>query len=139
MAEPKYFVWGKRFHSQVKEDFIKYNKDGQLGFEKRIQLLNSKIGRLDILITELGDYVAIYEIKATNWDLIKQNNIIKNAWSHQHQLLKYVDTYIEKDVNVSLGIIYPCPPKTPGLRERVEEYLENCGTPAYWFTEVKGS
>ena len=138
MTEPSCFVKGKIFQAEVREDFIKNNKDGLLGFEKTTKLLDNKKGRMDILISELGDYVAVYEIKATNWDLIKPKNIIKNAWSHQHQLLKYVDTYIKQNVDVWLGIIYPFPPKTPDLRERIETYLENRGTPAYWFTEIKG-
>jgi len=138
MTEPICFIKGKRFQEEVRNDFIRNNKDGLLCFEEKIKLLNNKNGRMDILVSELGDFVAVYEIKATNWDLIKPSNIIKNAWSHQHQLLKYVDTYIKKNIDVCLGIIYPFPPLIPGLRERVEKYLENCGTPAYWFTEIKG-
>jgi len=90
-----------------------------------------------VLIIELGEYVAVYEVKATDWDLIKQKNIKKNAWRHQHQLCKYVDTYIRENVNVCVGIIYPAPPKDPDLRKIIENYLEQYGAPAYWFTEIK--
>ena len=138
MSEPSFFIKGKKFQEEVRNDFIRNNKDGFLNFEEKIKLLNNKSGRMDILVSELGDFVAVYEIKSTNWDLINPKNIIKNAWSHQHQLLKYVDTYIAKNIDVCLGIIYPFPPVTHGLRERIEMYLENYGTPAYWFTEIKG-
>ena len=130
MAEPSCFVRGKKFQEEVRNDFIRNNKDGLLGFEETIKLLNNKNGRMDRIVSELGDFVTIYEIKATNWDLIKPRNIIKNAWSHQHQLLKYVDTYIDKNIDVCLGIIYPFPPQTSGLRDKLEKYLENYGTPA---------
>lgn len=89
-------------------------------------------------MSEIGNYVAVYEIKATNWDLIKPKNIKKNAWRHQHQLIKYVETYIEENIDVCLGIIYPFPPQKPGLRDVIEKYLEEYGTPAYWFVEIKG-
>ncbi len=138
MTEPSCFIRGKEFQNLVREDFVKNNKDGVLGFEETRKLLNNKKGRLDVLVTALGDFIAIYEIKATNWDLIKPKNIIKNVWSHQHQLLKYVDTYVEENIDVCLGIIYPSPPKKDGLREKIEKYLENYGTPPYWFTEIKG-
>ena len=139
MPEPKRLSRGKKFQKLVQEDFSNNNKDGKLGFEKTRNLLNNKKGRLDILITELSDDVAIYEIKATDWDKIKPKNIKKNAWRHQHQLINYVETYVELNISVWLGIIYPAPSKTPGLREILEKYLESYGTPAYWFTEIKSS
>jgi len=138
MAEPQKLLQGKIFQEIVREDFRKNNKDGLLGFEKTRMLKGNRKGRLDVLVTDLGDYVAVYEIKATDWDRIKPKNIKKNAWKHQRQLIKYVDSYVEEDVDVSLGIIYPYPPKKQGLKELIESYLENYGTPAYWFTEIRG-
>jgi len=101
--------------------------------------VRKKSGRMDILISELGDFVTILEIKATDWDRIKPRNIRRNLWRHQKQLFAYVDTCIEVDkLDVCLGIIYPRPPKTPGLRERIEACLEgNYGVPAYWYTEIR--
>lgn len=138
MSEPECFIRGKQFQKIVREDFRKNNKDGRLTFEKIRKLSKKKTGRLDILISELGDYVAVHEIKATDWDLIKPKNIKKNAWRHQNQLCKYVDTYIRENVNVCVDIIYPTPPETFGLRETIENYLEHYGAPAYWFNEIKG-
>lgn len=83
MSEPECFIRGKQFHKIIREDFRNNNKYGLLTFEKVRKLSAKRNGRLYILITELGDYVAIYEIKATNWDLIKPKNVKKNAWRHQ--------------------------------------------------------
>lgn len=139
MPEPECLLRGKQFQEIVREDFRKNNKDGLLTFEKVRKLSRKKTGRLDILVSELGDYVAVYEIKATDWDSIKPKNIKKNAWRHQNQLCKYVNTYIKENVDVCVGIIYAAPPKTPGLRETIETYLENYGAPAYWFNEINSN
>lgn len=94
---------------------------------------------MDILITELGNFVTILEIKATDWDRIKPKNIKKNLYRHQGQLFKYVDKNIEiEKMDVCLGIIYPKPPRKKGLREFIEKRLEETYlVPAYWYKEIK--
>lgn len=83
MPEPECFICGKQFQEIVREDFRKNNKDGLLGFEKSRKLSTKRTGRLDILITDLGDYVAVYEIKATDWESIKPENNKNNDRRHQ--------------------------------------------------------
>ena len=139
MSEPPQLKRGKQFQKEVYRDFELHNKGGKFEPEQNRGLLNGKKGRIDVLVSDLGDMVAIYEIKATDWDKIKPQNVKKNAWCHQRQLLKYVETYIEEGIQVSLGIIYPEPPKSLELREMLEEYLMEYGAPAYWFSEIKGS
>ena len=142
MAEPQQLVRGKKFQRRVQADFFHNSKSGVTRIEAWISFadfpkLTATGGRADILVTDLGDQVAIYEIKATDWDRINPRNITKNLWRHQNQLFRYVDKYLEvDDLSVCLGIIYPRPPRKPGLRERVENYLESYGTPAYWYTEI---
>ncbi len=144
MTEPEQLIRGKKFQKIVQDDFEKNSKDGFVKSEAVIKFdglkkIKKRSGRADILITELGDdLVAIYEIKATDWDKIKPKNVTKNMWSHANQLLKYVEKYIVIDnMSVSLGVIYPYPPKKSGLRDVVESYLEHYGTPAYWYNEIK--
>jgi hypothetical protein len=143
MAEPQELKRGKAFQKQVQADFHKNSKDGTTRTEARISFADlPKIaqnwGRADILVDDLGDYVALYEIKATDWDRIVPKNVTKNLWRHQNQLLHYVDKFLEVDqLDVCLGIIYPLPPKKPGLRDRIESYLEAHGTPAYWYSEIR--
>jgi hypothetical protein len=95
---------------------------------------------MDIFIDGMGGGdIAIYEIKATDWDRIKPKNRRRNLYRHWKQLIEYVEKFVEVDgFSVSLGIIYPEPPRTPGLREYVEETVEEYGACAYWFTEVRG-
>lgn len=145
MNEPEQLIRGKIFQKIVQEDFSINSKGGNVTLEafidfKVLRKTKKKSGRADILITEdgEGEFVTILEIKATDWDKIKSKNIKKNLWSHQNQLLRYVEKYIEVDnVDVCLGIIYPYPPQKKDLRNIIESYLENYGAPAYWYNEIK--
>ncbi len=139
MTEPKQLARGKQFQKEVYEDFAQNNKGGKFLSEQYRDLVNGKKGRMDILISDMDDMVAIYEIKATNWDKIKPTNIKKNAWSHQRQLHKYVETYVEEGMDVCVGIIYPEPPLSDELRELLEEYLTEYGAPPYWFSEIQSA
>ena len=99
-----------------------------------------KRGRMDIFISEVADdYVMIIEIKATDWDRIKPKNIKRNLYRHSKQLYNYIDKYMTIDnKDVGLGVIYPEPPKTKGLREFVEETaMAKYSFPVYWYSEVK--
>ena len=143
MNEPEQLIRGKFFQKIVQQDFSENSKDGNVTPEaficfEGLRKNQKKSGRADILITELGEFVTILEIKATDWDKIKSQNIKKNLWRHQHQLLRYVEKYIEVDnMNVCLGIIYPHPPQKKELRDVIESYLDHYGTPAYWYSEIK--
>lgn len=143
MTEPRQLKRGKEFQKQVQEDFRLHSQDGKLVAEAHISFENllsvsAKAGRADILITELGDFVTVLEIKATDWDRIIPGNVTRNLWRHQRQLFRYVDKFMDVDnISVCLGIIYPEPPAMPGLRERIEGYLESYGVPAYWFNELR--
>lgn len=146
MPEPTQLKRGKVFQKTVQADYLDNTKDGKAEreFHLKLEQLPAKkdkiqTGRADILITEKGDdFVSILEIKATDWDRIKPKNIKRNLASHHRQIMKYIDKYLMIDkLDVCTGIIYPKPPRCPKLRQEIETYLEERGTPAYWYTEVK--
>ena len=143
MGEPEQLRRGKRFQHIVQSDFENNSKDGHVQREARIVLRHksgsdSKFGRADILITELGDAVTILEIKATNWERIKPKNVKKNLWRHQRQLFSYMKKYLDVDkITVYPGIIYPEPPRDPKFRKTIETYLDEYGAPAYWYNEIR--
>lgn len=144
MSESEQLVRGKRFQALVQDDFRRNTRDGTALREARVSFegmenARKRSGRMDILITELGEFVTILEIKATNWDRIKPANVRRNLWRHQRQLLAYVDKYLKVDkLDVCLGIIYPHPPGKAGLRDFVEKHLEeDYGVPAYWYSEIR--
>ncbi len=84
MTEPERLKKGKDFEKEVVADFRKHSEDGFVSSNDTIQLSklradHGKRGRPDILITELGDFVTILEIKCTDWDRIKLKNCMPSA------------------------------------------------------------
>jgi len=144
LPEPELLKRGKKFQKIVQQDFTNNTRDGIAIREETISFkglneIMQKSGRMDILITELGDFVTILEIKATDWDRIDSKNVKRNLYRHQKQLFNYVDKYLNIDkLDVCLGIIYPKPPRKKRLRQVIEKYLDdNYGVPAYWYNEIK--
>jgi hypothetical protein len=143
MPEPEQLKRGKKFQRIVQEDFEQNTKNWKCLSEafisfKELEKIKQKSGRIDIFIKGLGDFVTIVEIKATDWDRIKPENIKKNLYRHQKQLFNYIEKYLEVDkLDVCPGIIYPKPPHKKGLKKFIEKYLEeNYGVPAYWYTDI---
>jgi len=145
MPEPEQLKRGKIFQAIVQSDFQTNSKDGFVAIEEHISFkdlkkLKQKRGRMDIFIYEdSDDYVTILEIKATNWDRIKEKNIRRNLYRHYNQLFKYIDKFVEIDnLNVCHGIIYPEPPLKKGLKGYIEKCaMDNYSFPVYWYTEIK--
>ena len=137
MTEPRRLKNGKIFQARVQKAFgVPEDWDYASIFEHTIRH-NERGGRIDILLRDDKDFVAVFEIKATDWDRIKPKNVTKNLWSHQHQLLRYIDKFLQADdLSVCPGIVYPSAPRTTELRDRVESYLLDYGIPAYWFDEL---
>ena len=137
MVEPKRLRDGKRFQERVCNAFgIPQPRDYAAVFEHGISH-KERFGRIDIFLHDDADFVAVFEIKATDWDRIKPRNVTKNLWSHQHQLLRYIEKFVDGDnLSVTPGIIYPSAPKSQDLRNRIETYLLSYGVPAYWFDEL---
>ena len=141
-VQPAQLRRGRAFESRVKADW-KMTAEGEPETEKTIPLLagltktgRPKQGRMDVFVDDSGDFVVVVEIKATNWDRILPKNVQRNLGSHRRQVWKYIDKYLDVDqVNVCAGIIYPTFPKTLGLRERIEEYLNGYGLQVVWYDD----
>ncbi|MCP5372237.1 MAG: hypothetical protein H6907_10950 [Hyphomicrobiales bacterium] len=143
MPEPEPLKRGKAFQKVVQADFRDNSRDGKVFAERSVAAAvgagSRTAGRMDVFVGELDGYAVILEIKATDWDRIKPANVRRNLWRHQRQLFRYIDTFMDgTGLDVCLGVIYPEPPRTPGLRARIEAILEDYGTPAYWFPDIRG-
>ena len=140
--EPEQLRRGKEFHKLVQANW-QHDAQGGVNIEHTINLFPSssnlkhmKKGRLDIFVDELGDYVAVVEIKSTNWDSIKQGNIRKLLSSHRRQVWKYITKYLDKDnKSVCAGIIYPNAPNNNNLQLLIESYLNDYGLQVVWFND----
>ena len=128
---------GKEFHRRVQAAW-KVTADGKIHAEHTIPLgfgtsgRRIRRGRLDLFVNEVGDYVTVVEIKATDWDRVK--HVVKLLGSHRRQVWKYIEKYLEVDrADVCPGIIYPTAPSTPGLVDRIETYLNEYGIQVVWY------
>ncbi|MCB2211330.1 hypothetical protein KQI52_04385 [bacterium] len=92
---------------------------------------------MDLFVDELADYVVIVEIKGTNWDQIKPKNVKKLLGAHRRQVWRYIDEFVDGEVftSVCAGMIYPTAPDTPGLKEQIEEYLNEWALQVVWFDD----
>ncbi len=138
VLQPPILASGKRFHKLVQEHWQKTNKSGEFLKEKVLKN-DSKIhslsrGRMDILITDMDDMVAILEIKNTFWDKILSKNIKRNLNRHQSQIYNYINEYINCNISVCPGIIYPKRPSKE-LTSYIEQYHEDNGIVVVWFED----
>lgn len=148
MTAPERLLRGNAFQKIVQADFIANTHGGGVEREFHIDLgprnvetqhKRNKVGRVDIWIEDRGvDAIAVYEIKATDWDMIKPRNVRRNIYRHQKQLLNYVYKYSFRDnLQVTYGLIYPHPPERDGLRDHIETLaMMTYQVPIYWYTEL---
>jgi hypothetical protein len=96
-----------------------------------------KRGRLDIRLNlEEDGHVVIVEIKATQWDKLKEQRVRPTALRHVHQIWRYIDAHLSP-LDVTPAIVYPSPPTKPGLKEQVEEILNERGIQVVWREEYQ--
>ena len=129
--EPERLKRGKEFELDEKSGWDG-TVNGKVSFEHYVKSVTGKRGRVDIFIDELGDFVTIVEIKATDWDKILPRRIDININRHARQVWKYTEPYLEAGREVCPGIIYPRSPVKSGLKERIEEKMNEMGIQIAW-------
>jgi len=98
-----------------------------------------KRGRVDIRLSlEEDGHVVIVEIKATQWDKLKEHRVRPTALRHAHQIWRYIDAHLSP-LDVTPAIVYPSPPTKPGLKEQLEEILNERGIQVVWREEYQVS
>ena len=143
-VEPFALIRGKAFHKLVQKEW-ETEAEGDVKCEKHIRKPSGRRGRVDIFVDDDDpeSSIAVVEIKATDWDQIKQENInrnikrqIRQIWSYiESQILngKYTDDGAHKDV--CPGIIFPHAPKDATRKEMIETEFEAYGIVVVWHDE----
>ena len=105
--------------------------------EKNVSMASNKKGRVDIFVEEIGDnLVSIVEIKNTDWDKIKPENIQRNIKRQARQIWKYIESQAElKGKEVCPGIIFPKLPKDPDRLKLMESIFEDEWIQVVWENE----
>jgi len=134
--EPERLRRGKQFHRTIQQEWLRTTKDGQARPERSIRKVNGRNGRVDILVEELGDFVALVEIKATDWNRMAEGNVPRNARRHIRQLWTYIDAALELEgQQVCPGIIFPTRPRDPRRTDLIEKLFNDEGIQVVWHDE----
>ena len=141
--EPEQLRRGKDFHRLVQADWSGTVADGNVRPEHNIRMSSLprrgtriRRGRIDIFIDQISDFVTVVEIKATDWDAVKTENRRKLLGAHRRQVWRYIEKYLDDDgISVCAGIIYPRSPRSPGLKEEVETYLNDYALQVVWYED----
>ena len=134
--EPAILKKGKRFHKRVQ---IKWaiTAGGLIKTEENVPKLDNKKGRADIFVEEIGDdLVSIVEIKNTDWDNIKIENIRRNVKRQARQIWGYIEYQTNsREVSVSPGIIFPNVPKDQERLKLIESLFDQECVQVVWESE----
>jgi hypothetical protein len=135
--EPLALRRGKAFHRQVQAEWLAETKDGKPCPERTIKRLNGRRGRVDLLIEELGGFVSVIEIKATDWDRMAERNIKRNVRRQIRQLWGYIDAELEiYGMQVCPGIIFPTLPSESHRLAMIESMFNDEGIQVVWQNET---
>lgn len=96
-----------------------------------------KRGRVDIrLKLEEDGHIVIVEIKATDWDRLKEHRLRPTALRHARQIWRYIEDHLSP-MDVTPAIVYPSPPAISGRKGQVEEILNERGIQVVWREEYQ--
>jgi hypothetical protein len=118
---------GRSFHRTVQTAFLADLAGATASPERTIRLLDSRNGRVDLLVAPIGDerVAVVVEIKNTDWDRLAPHRRRPNLRAHIRQLQHYLDTLID-DIDTSHGyqsvagvLLYPRRPDDPTITEMI--------------------
>jgi len=137
LGEPVQLRRGKRFHKLIQREWLKTAKDGYPRPERFIKKISGNYGRVDILVEQLGkEMVSVVEVKATDWERIKPQNLQRNLRRQIKQVWKYVDSQLDVyGFRVCPGIIFPKLPKDPKRLNIIEAAFNSGGIQVIWHNE----
>ncbi len=92
---------------------------------------------IENIVEEIGDdLVSIVEIKNTDWDNIKIENIRRNVKRQARQIWGYIEYQTDsREVSVSPGIIFPNIPKDPERLKLIESLFDHECVQVVWESE----
>jgi len=142
--EPERLRRGKAFHRLIQDEWAK-EAEGEVKAERHIIKPNGRRGRVDVFVgdDDPDGVVAIVEVKATDWDRIKESNLRRNARRQIRQIWSYIESQIlggkyaasGEGKDVCPGIIFPRRPRNPARLATIEAMFEQEGIAVVWHDE----
>ena len=143
--EPSPLRRGKAFHKLIQDEWLREAADDVVR-ERHVIKPSGRRGRVDVFVSDDDPEgsVAIVEIKATDWDRIKECNIRRNVRRQINQIWSYIESQIIKGEYVPggegkavcPGIIFPKRPKDKERMNRIEAMFFEEGIPVVWHDET---
>jgi len=133
--EPEILQQGKNFHKTIQDDWRR-NAEGRLFFEFTTDLAEGKTGRMDILVRESQSYVAVGEIKNSDWDRMSDLAVKRNVKRQIRQVWGYIHSQLRLAHDVTPGVIFPRKPIKQGRMELIEAHFEADGIAVVWNDET---
>lgn len=136
--EPWRLQNGKEFHKAIQEEWKQTAEGKDIKSEKPITKPSGRRGRIDIHVeTVVDNLVAVVEIKASDWDAMKDKAAVRRNVNRQaRQIWDYIDSQLEKGLDVSPGVIFPERPLDAERMKLIEELFDEQGIPVVWEDET---
>jgi hypothetical protein len=144
-SEPLPLRRGKAFHKLIQAEWER-EAQGKVTSEEPVTKPTGRRGRVDVFIDDDDPKapIAVIEIKATDWERIKPQNVRRNVKRQIRQIYSYVESQIlegeyvkgGKGKDVCPGIIFPKRPLDQALLEMIEELFFKACIQVVWHDET---
>lgn len=126
---------GKKFHKVTQTDWVETAEaDGDIATEAPITKPPGKGGRVDVLVPIEDNFVAVVEVKDSDWDRMADKAARRNVRRQIRQVWDFIESQLEQGNDVAPGIVFPKRPTDPDRMKLVEEMFEEDGIPVIWGT-----
>jgi hypothetical protein len=126
---------GQAFHKKIQQDWVA-NAEGEVQPEKGCIKPIGRRGRIDIFVKSDDSDVACVEIKDSDWDMMSEKALRKNAHRQANQIWDYIETQLALGQAVSPGVIFPKRPKEPTRLRLIEQLFNDKGISVVWEDET---
>jgi hypothetical protein len=122
---------GRRFEAEEKAGWG-HIAQKHIAFEASTSS-GGKGGRIDIKIDENLGYIALVEVKATDWNKLRHHRIRPTAQRHARQVWRYAEDFVDsRGKDVCPAVVYEYEPKDSHIRAEVEQIFNDRMIQVVW-------
>lgn len=126
---------GRAFHKRIQQDWV-VNAEGEVQPEKGCIKPTGRRGRIDVFVESDDNLVACAEIKNSNWDIMPEKALRRNARRQANQVWDYIESQLALGKEVCPGVIFPKRPKDPRRLRLIEQLFNDKGISVVWDDET---
>ncbi len=139
--EPERLKRGKGFHKKIQAQW-ESEAEGSVFSERWVIKKTGRNGRVDIFVNDddPDGCIAIVEIKASDWDIMTKQAVMRNIRRQIRQVWGYIESQIDGEnyvstgerKSVSPGILFPTKPKDVERLKLIERLFIEEGIVVVW-------